>query len=762
MTLREPAPLTLRAFLTRLIWWCVLPLFGLSVGLAIVHVRDVQDDHDRDAARVVKNATATIEQFLSARIGALQILATSPLADEPQHWGELYREASRFHASFGSHVTFDDPRRHVRFHTALPFPGLEMSLPRPQGRSAFETAVVTGRPAVGDLFEGPVANEPMLAIAVPGVRDGRVAFLMVTSIAARDYERVLATVPTPAGWSLALQDSTGRLVARHGPPPRADAQRVTALPAGTPWSVVLEIPRSDQMAPLAVATLAMVFAVLGTTLAGVLGAEWASRRLARSLHALTGSTASGGPAIEIAEVGTVRRLLDEADLARDRADAERREAEVRFRERLEQTSIALQVREAQLRGIFDAASEGIVTIDETKHIVMANPAAARMFGYRIEDLAGAPLENLLPVRHRAGHSLQVRRFAEGGPSAREMLSRPELAGLRADGEEFPIEATISQLHVDGKRLYTAIVRDVTERRRVESELRESKARLESALAELQASHAALQRLVVQHDRIQEDERKRIARELHDDLQQTLAAILIDVTAIRGAVPPDGEPAAALLGRIESMASAALVSTRRIVNDLRPQMLEELGLAAALEALATQFTRRTGVPCDLEADELQPADERQAAPVMTCLYRVAQESLNNVAKHAKARYVQVQLATRDARSVVLRVSDDGKGMAPEDRVKPQSFGLLGMTERVRAVGGSLQVISHPGDGTTVEVVVPLALRSEDGAARRGSGEPGSAREPGLVVVQPVGEARPAPPEQRQPEAKTEPGPPGAQE
>lgn len=741
---------TLRSFLTQLIWWCVLPLFVLAVALAAGHVRDVLDDQARDAERLVKNATAVVDQFLSARTGGLQVLAASPMADEPGSWPQLYAEARRFHASFGSQVVFVGLDRRLHFHTALAYPGPEPpELPALAGRSAFDAVLAQGHPAAGDLFDGPVEQQPMVAVAVPGLREGRVAFVMLSAIPAHAFEQQLASVTAPAGWSLALLDSTGRPIARQGAAPEGPVSRLAAGTQAAPWQVVLEVPRSDHLVPLVGAIAVMTLAVFGTTLAGVLGGEWASRRLTRSLRALTGSTASGGPAIEIAEVDTVRRLLDEAGAARDRAEAERQQTEARFRERLEQASVALQLREAQLRGIFDSATDGIVTIDEDQVIVMANPAAARMFGWSVDELVGSPLQRLLPERYREAHAEHVRRFGQGDGSARRAGTRPPLSGLRAGGQEFPLEVAISQLSVDGRRLYTAILRDVTERQRVEKELRDSKSRLEAALSELQASHVALQGLVGQHDRIQEAERKRIARELHDDLQQTLAAIMIDVTAIRAALPAPVAQAQPLLGRIEAMATSALLSTRRIVNDLRPQMLEELGLAAALDALATQFTQRTGVPCDFESEDLVPADERQAAPVMTCLYRVAQESLNNVAKHAKARYVQLELARRGNVAVVLRISDDGQGLAPQDRVKPQSFGLLGMAERTRSVGGTLQVISHPGDGTTVEVVVPLALRGES--------EPRSARQAGFVVAPPVGEAGAGPQAQGNADRKDEPGP-----
>jgi signal transduction histidine kinase len=237
-----------------------------------------------------------------------------------------------------------------------------------------------------------------------------------------------------------------------------------------------------------------------------------------------------------------------------------------------------------------------------------------------------------------------------------------------------------------------------------------------AQAELEAAHVALQRLVAAQDKVQEDERKRIARELHDDLQQTLAAIMWEAAAIRARLRvalPDLLPA---LSRIDKLSNAAVFSTRRIVNDLRPQMLEDLGLVAALEALAVRFTGQTAIPCHVEAEEPEGEMEGLSSLAATCLFRVAQESLTNVAKHADAHRVRMQLLPSGNSRLTLRIHDDGKGLGPEDRTKPQSFGLLGMSERVHAIGGTLQIHSEPGAGTTIEVEVPLTGR--DGLTTQG--------------------------------------------
>ena len=347
--------------------------------------------------------------------------------------------------------------------------------------------------------------------------------------------------------------------------------------------------------------------------------------------------------------------------------------------------------EARLRGILDSATDAIVTANDEQVIVMANPAAARMFGYRVEELVGAPLQQLIPERFRERHRADMKAFGTSGADTRPMGRRMQLQGLRADGSEFPLETSISHLCLAGQSLYTAMHRDLTE--------------VQRAQAELERSHADLQRLVVAQEAVREDERKRIARELHDDLQQTLGAIRMHLGSMREAGL--GAEAPAQLAEVDALAASAIDSTRRIIHNLRPHMLEDLGLVPALEVLVAQFGKLNGLDARLDADEGAGRALLDAPTVTTCLYRVAQEALHNVASHAGASAVQVNLSGPQDGRIVLRVSDDGMGMRAEDRLKPQSFGLLGMQERMRAVGGTLRVEGRPGEGTTVEVSVPLS-------------------------------------------------------
>jgi PAS domain S-box-containing protein len=225
------------------------------------------------------------------------------------------------------------------------------------------------------------------------------------------------------------------------------------------------------------------------------------------------------------------------------------------------------------------------------------------------------------------------------------------------------------------------------------------------LEQLENSRAELRRLVACQHAAAEEERKRIARELHDDLQQTLAALRLNVAAVRQHVHSMSPNAAAAAAEALALSESAILSTRRIISGLRPQILDDLGLPDALAATLSDFGNRHRVEWDL--DVIGTAHTTFSIEVSTCLYRIAQEALQNIGKHALAGRVVCTLDMSDPRRAVLQIHDDGVGIRPADLLKPQSVGVLGMHERVRAVGGTLRVMHGAVSGTTVEAVVPLS-------------------------------------------------------
>jgi PAS domain S-box-containing protein len=336
---------------------------------------------------------------------------------------------------------------------------------------------------------------------------------------------------------------------------------------------------------------------------------------------------------------------------------------------------------ARLAGLLDSAMDAIITVDAAQRIVLYNQAAERIFGRSSADMLGKTLDTLMPERFRGGHEGHIRRFGTAGTTSRRMGDGTVLHGLRANGDEFPMEASISQLDTAEGRLFTVILRDVTERVRTQEEL--------SAFAT--EAHA-----------IREGEKTRVARELHDELAQSLTALKMDTIWVRDNLAERQAPVVAKLSGMLTMLDTTVAATRRIAADLRPLMLDDLGLVPAIDWLVHNFMQRTGVPCTLTADEELELPE----PYATAAFRIIQESLANVAKHAKATRVEVEVQ-RSPHAVTLRVNDNGQGFSVAAPRKPLSLGLMGLRERAQLLKGSISIESSEGRGTCIEVKIPLA-------------------------------------------------------
>ena len=351
---------------------------------------------------------------------------------------------------------------------------------------------------------------------------------------------------------------------------------------------------------------------------------------------------------------------------------------------------ALERSEARLRGILDSAMDAIITVDEKQHVVLFNAAAETMFGCPRAEALGAPLAWFIPERLRTAHAAHVRGFGEGTTLSRRMGALRIVTGLRRNGEEFPIDASISQLSGRDGKFFTVILRDVSERVRAEEALRRSKDELHELAS---AAHRA-----------REQEKSRIARELHDELGQALTALQMDVAWCRERIPAGEDGMRLRLARMETLLDTTVAATRRISADLRPLMLDDLGLWPALEWLVENFTQHTGVPCELSVRAELELPDIQA----TAVFRTVQESLTNIAKHARASRVGVSIEHEDS-TLAIKVSDDGVGFATQDSRKPDSFGLLGLRERAALLGGEAKVTSAPGRGTQVEMRIPVEQR-----------------------------------------------------
>jgi signal transduction histidine kinase len=275
---------------------------------------------------------------------------------------------------------------------------------------------------------------------------------------------------------------------------------------------------------------------------------------------------------------------------------------------------------------------------------------------------------------------------------RRMGENIVLAGVRADGEEFPIDASISQVLVGGRRFYTVILRDITERQK--------------AAAQLEESHRELRELYGAMNEVREAERIRIARELHDELAQWLTALKMDVAWIAARLPKDMTRLIDKTTKMKEVVDTTVAAVRRIAADLRPVMIDDLGLVPAIEHLLHEFSERTGilVSLDTAAEGAELHD-----PIATAVYRMVQEALTNVARHAEATRVEVSLSVNGT-ELLVTIRDNGKGIEDAGLRKTKSYGVLGIRERAQTLGGSARIHRLEEGGTAVEILIPMRAQT----------------------------------------------------
>jgi PAS domain S-box-containing protein len=221
------------------------------------------------------------------------------------------------------------------------------------------------------------------------------------------------------------------------------------------------------------------------------------------------------------------------------------------------------------------------------------------------------------------------------------------------------------------------------------------------ITEIWESRQQLRALAARLDAIREDERRTLSREIHDRVGQDLTALKLDLASLRNRLPADPE-VDKRVARMDTLIDETLATARRVAADLRPVLLEDLGLAAAIEGQARDFQARTGIPWAVAAPtDLPPLDDAAAL----ALYRILQEALTNIARHAQARQVKIALLVAD-QELVLTVEDDGRGITPAELGRPTSLGLVGMRERALVVGGSVTIAPRRPAGTSVIARVPL--------------------------------------------------------
>jgi PAS domain S-box-containing protein len=355
--------------------------------------------------------------------------------------------------------------------------------------------------------------------------------------------------------------------------------------------------------------------------------------------------------------------VSEAEL-RGQADREREVAEAR--------AAVLAASEARQRAILETALDAVISIDRHSRVTYVNSAFERTFGYLAGEVTGRDLaETIVPPSLRAAHRRGLARHLETGEVA-ILNRRIEMPAMRADGTEFPVELAVTRTGPPGQPAFTAYIRDITDRQRAEQELIASRARL------VAASDAA---------------RKRVTRDLHDGAQQRLVATLISLQLAEQRWESAPERARELVGRALEDARRGLEDLRALAAGLHPAILTQHGLASAFRVLAD----RVPIPVEIDAPSV-----RLPAPIEASLYFFCSEALTNIVKHAHATGAWIRLEVT-ADQYVAEVRDDGIGGAGPS---PDASGLIGLSDRIGALGGTVDIISPHSGGTVLRAAIPI--------------------------------------------------------
>jgi PAS domain S-box-containing protein len=355
--------------------------------------------------------------------------------------------------------------------------------------------------------------------------------------------------------------------------------------------------------------------------------------------------------------------------------------------------------------LLESTGEGIFGIDLDGRCTFVNRAAAQMLGWRTDEVLGRNMHDLIHHTHGDGRSYPevdcpiFNAFRRGLPCRidDEVLWRADGSWFWAEYSSYPvIEAGVVQGAV-----VTFV--DISERKRSQELLQRSKDELEHRVAERTAQ---LRDLAAHLETVRENERTRIAREIHDELGSLLVALKMDVNWLARRVDGRADLHGKCLG-MGRLIDTAVDNVGRIITDLRPSILDHQGLWAALEWQAQEFIEASELQAQLRvhvAAGVVPPDGALAIAV----FRIFQEMLSNIARHAQARRVELQISVDDPPDPVLyiEVRDDGRGTTPEALSHPHSWGVIGMRERAAQFGGRLSIDSAPGQGTRVRLVLPL--------------------------------------------------------
>lgn len=393
---------------------------------------------------------------------------------------------------------------------------------------------------------------------------------------------------------------------------------------------------------------------------------------------------------------------------------EKLRAEIAERKRFEASLRASQTRFA---GILAISAEAIISTDKDMRITLYNQSAENIFGFSAKEAFGQSINMLIPGHFHRAHERHVAEFSESAKQSLHMSKRRRVFGLRKDGTEFPMSASVSRLDLGGEKCFTIICSDVTQEVRAAEELRQAhdelEVRVQERTADLVQSNQLLQGEIMERKeaeqqvqdlsrrmmRVQEEERRNLARELHDGATQNLVALTLNMAPVLEAI--DVAPATrAMIEECMRLIDESTNELRTISYLLHPPLLEELGLSRTLRGYVEGFSKRSGIAVSLTP---QGELDRLGFDLELAVFRIVQESLSNVHRHSHSSTANI-LLVREGSSLNLEIADQGRGIPPgKDKA---GVGIGSIRERARLLKGTVNITTN-FSGTVIRVSLPLA-------------------------------------------------------
>lgn len=642
----------------------IVPALFLTGWLATWLAQSERSQLEQNARNQAREVVAAIDREIISTQNLLVVLAGSPFLQSGSI-EEFYHQAAEVSRKVGLRIVLRDHEINRQVvNTGLPWGApLTDGIPPPQTELDAEL-VRAGKPFVSNVFFGPLIKQHLVAVVVPVFQRDELRYSVAAAVPLTRFSEIFQTLNFQPNQLVTAIDRRGVIVTR--------SERHAGF-AGT--QVQSAFPLDVQNVGRSVNREGISF-------------HWYNRR-----SEFTGWYFS---------VGIPDKVL-EAPLTRARATfvaagtlllAIAIVFSYRWGGQLARSSGALGIdrkpTQDEFEVLFDSAPNGVMVLGDDGIITLVNKRIETKFGYFQDELIGQPVELLLPERYRSDHG-EVRSIFVRGTRDRSTNEQRELFGRRKDGGEFPIEITVSPISTLAEKLVIAIVVDISARKLSERKL----------LSALRERDDLRRRLVQAH----EEERLRLARELHDQTGQSLTAAMLELKSIETLAK---EPERCRLRMLRKQMDEIGKTLHRVAWELRPASIDEIGLASALSNHISEWSVRCGIESHFYCGDVRP--DELSDEIRTTIYRVVQEALTNIAKHAtNATEITVVLEGGES-GLRLTIDDNGCGFDGNASATSGGLGLAGMRERLSLIGGELEIESALDGGTTIFARIPLKQES----------------------------------------------------